>query len=256
MLLYRQGEPLTDEELERRLRWVDVDCVDPDSIDQGELLAFSQGPVSAERAQSIHAHLERCSYCQQLADEYRRISLERRKKWRGFAALGGGLAAAAVLAVLFFGPPQEQLAEFGPLSVHGRIADTMAAPETSPALPPQPWRFASTSEIELILAPKREQKSAKPVVSVYSAIPGGELVRSEGVAVSIDDQPEYPVLRINSKGKAMFGDKAGPRTLVVVLSPKTSKVPDLSGAQIDSALRGLPKEAQTFTFDVLYELAN
>jgi hypothetical protein len=256
VLLYRQGEPLTDEDLERQLRWVDVDCVDPDSIDQGELLAFSQGPVSAERAQSIQTHLDRCKYCLILSSEYRRMSLERAKKRRLFLATGGGLAAAAIIALALFVPSREQTMLFEPTAVRGTVAETMAAPNDS-ALPKQPWRFASTSTLELILSPKTEhEKGSVPVVDVYSAPVGGKLIRVESVFVKRENQDsDYPVLRITGSGRDIFGSSAGPQVLFVTLTPKSESKDDLNGKSVDAAKQLLPKSVQAWSFDVIYELA-
>src|SRR5687767_9460434 len=105
MLVSRQDVSPTDDEIERQLRWANTDCVDPDAVDQADLLQMSRGPLDAVIKQSIEAHLLGCEYCSALSVEYGRIAGQERSRRQRRIAIAGLIAAAAAAALLFLLPP-------------------------------------------------------------------------------------------------------------------------------------------------------
>lgn len=258
VLTSTNGAVLTDDDVERRLRWANVDCVDSDSIDQGDLLAFSEGPVRAEVAETIRQHLELCEYCRALSAEYRRISNERRRK-RNFLKVTGAAsvaAAAGIIATLLIpGPKGEQgVREYELALLHGTIAGTMAAPEKS-EVPELPWHFAPSSPIELVLRPREENAVGRvPLSAVYRAMPGGALERVQNVRLEPNNDAVFPVLTLNATGEKVFGDGAsGARTLIVVLAVDAETLSSIEGQTIERAKTSATGRAQFFAYSVIYE---
>lgn len=258
VLTSTNGAVLTDDDVERRLRWANVDCVDPESIDQGDLLAFSEGPVRSQVGETIRLHLERCEYCRALAAEYRRISNERRRK-RNFLKISGAVsvaAAAGILAALLTpGLKSDQgLREYEVADARGMVAETMAAPKTS-ELPPQPWHFAPSSPIYLALRPRVESAAGRvPVSAVYHATPGGPLARVQDVRFDVKDDPLYPTMSLSATGEKIFGTGGGrERRLIVVLATDAATLSAVEGQTIDHARTSAPAGTQFFDYSVVYE---
>jgi hypothetical protein len=254
----QDGAALTDEDVERRLRWLTTDCVDPEAIDQGNLLAFSEGPVALEVAQPLQAHLALCEYCSALSAEYRRIAHERKRK-RTFLQIvaSASVAAAAAIVTLALAFPffnqSRAVREYEFAQLRGDMARTMALPR-EPRRADGPYRFAPTSPIEIVLRPTKEQSEGDvPTAGVYVAPRGGPLSRVLEVTVSRGKDELYPLLTISGTGERVFGRSSGQRDFVVVLAPTAAELDAVQGRTLEEARNNLPRDTQLLDFDVVYE---
>lgn len=218
-----------------------VECSDPGALDQVDLERWSRGPVPAEVAAPIQAHLAACGYCTALAEEYRALALEKRRVRRrslSLAATAVGLALAVAVGSWLRAPSGRAPPPYQIARLSGAKAAVMSTPQQ--ALPEEPWAFAPTSQIRLIVAPvaEAEEPLPRPSAAAFVAEPGGRLTRVRARFTPRGDS-RFNAFELAATGVELFGDRTAARlTLVLAFAADPSTLDRLEDRRVED-LRAL-----------------
>lgn len=241
---------LNDTELDLLLRRVgaptlpgaDAACISTPEFDLGRILTLAEG---AEDAPALD-HIARCAFCRAMlvdvagatASPNDLLTARLQRAWStearvatqpearstrrlAWGAIGSFVALAAALAILVLRPqslpPAPEFTLEGPT---GGLTEVRAdVPESNV--------FVPASQVRLVLHP-RQAPQPGAALALFRVEAGERLHRLPDALARV--QPNGAWL-IEGEGRALFGDTAGPRRLLVVVAGAAEALAELDGRQ-------------------------
>lgn len=238
--------PTDDQELDLLLReasgqppGADSACIDRPEFDLGRVLALGSGAEDP----AAEDHVARCAFCRAMLVEVGQpvndllvARMNRQwpresgsKKW-AFAGVGTVIALAATLAVTLMRPTDlpapPELSLEGPF---GGLTEVRSdVPESNV--------FVPDSQVRIVLRPAGGPVAPGAIVAVYRVEGEGRLLR---LPASIAQPQPNGAWLLQGEGRAIFGDQAGPKRLLVVVAGAPQALEGLDGGSPEAA-RGRP----------------
>lgn len=192
-------------------------CVEPEAVDEAQLIAYCQGRLEASEA--VQTHLKACPYCQNMAFEYRALS----RRGGRTLALKTAAAVVAVAALLLFWivlpSSQKMAADYSIVRVQGSRHDFRG---TEPIQDSQSVAFGKNALVEVVIrpaTPPEEKPKIRPAMGVFIEDAQGRIQEAPKGSVTEQLVGAWPVFKLRVSAGVLFQRKPGTYQLRFVVGP-------------------------------------
>ena len=228
--------------------------------DDGVLRDYGAGVLSDQAVHKVDQHLETCRDCRDLLIAQRArpelatwaagtlVWRSRRRRAVGIATAVMAVAAGLLLYIGTGPPPLVPAYEIvGPLGGLETMRGDAPTPTTALTRPV----FTPESRMKIILRPADPWDGTAPAVGVFASAADGPLRALAGVVVA---EGRDGAFRVTGEARALFGERAGPWTVHVVLAADSEALGRLEGRSPGEARSAAPS-VRWFALPLTYQIA-